>query len=308
MEQRTTNLKGVYFLANNRVLELCIAFLNSFRLYNKDLPLCLIPYDGEYDALEALSGQYGFFIFPDKELLISYDTLSLHFHDKVAGHYRKLAIWNGPFDSFVYIDMDTVVLRDFDFIFQLLSRYDILNASSDIPEARKWVWHDSVFHTTELTREQIAYAANTGFIASKKGLITHAAILEKAMHARTLSAHMNLYCFEQPFLNYLIVTSGKRYNSLYQLHREHQWIPREQWAGEKKGIVRNGKIYFKGRGGAILFLHWAGEWHVYPREQKVIRFLQRLRLMPPVPPATSFLMPYKKLWKYYRFLHQTKHQ
>lgn len=38
----------VYFMANNKVLDMTIAFLNSFRMHNKELPLCLIPYNNDF--------------------------------------------------------------------------------------------------------------------------------------------------------------------------------------------------------------------------------------------------------------------
>jgi hypothetical protein len=72
---------------------------------------------------------------------------------------------------------------------------------------------------------------------------------------------MELFCAEQPLLNYLIVSSGRPYTSLHVLnHRKRLNIPLEIWAGTPGGVVEEGKIKFQNRASPLL-VHWAGEWH-----------------------------------------------
>src|ERR1700730_17769535 len=107
--------RGVYFLANDRVLDLAIAFLNSFRRYNPEIPLCLVPFDENFDEVCDLRSKYVFSVFSDAIALQRCDELSKHFAGHRSGQFRKLAIWEGVFDEFIYIDVDTVVLSDIDF-------------------------------------------------------------------------------------------------------------------------------------------------------------------------------------------------
>ena len=46
--------RGVYFLANDGILDMAIAFLNSFRTYNPSTALCLIPYADDVEQLTSL--------------------------------------------------------------------------------------------------------------------------------------------------------------------------------------------------------------------------------------------------------------
>jgi hypothetical protein len=256
--------RGVYFLANDRVSDLAIAFLNSFRRFNTNIPLCLIPFDDNYKYIATLASQYRFMVFEDHQLLSACDRISKHFHGQTSGQYRKFAIWEGPFQEFLYIDIDTIVLANIDFAFELLHNYDVLTSHSNIERIRKWVWKDSIFIDEKLTREQISYAANTGFIVSRREALRLSDIItERLSDALALLPHMELLCAEQPFMNYVIVTSLKRYSSLFDIARREKRIdiPLERWAGAWFGDVRDGKVIRPPTHPPFLLVHWAGEWH-----------------------------------------------
>ena len=115
--------RGVYFLTNDKMYDFTIAFLNSFRKYNPVVPLCMIPYNDECEKITALKDVYKFTVFPNSLLLIECSQLSLQLHEKVCNEYRKLAMWEGVFDEFIYIDVDTVVLNDVSFLFDYLHSF-----------------------------------------------------------------------------------------------------------------------------------------------------------------------------------------
>jgi hypothetical protein len=297
--------RGVYFLANDRIFDLTVAFLNSFRKYNPEIPLCLIPFNADIERIAALQSIYGFSVFSDGNVLESCDAIGARFHGRPQGEYRKLAMWEGGFDEFIYIDVDTVVLTNIDFVFPFLSEYDFVTSHSNIPEIVKWVWKKSVYDSRQLTAGQIAYSANTGFIASKKEALSLEGIKNKVEPATVLSPHMNFFCKEQAFLNYVIVTSGKKYTSLHVLKISgiHPDIKTEHWAGLKHGVIKNGQIYFNNKPGSVLLLHWAGNWHPKRLDRVIYRLQVLLRLKKKEDePVISRFMSYKKLWKYYRFL------
>jgi hypothetical protein len=305
----SSHRRGAYFMSDDRILDLTIAFLNSFRKHNPEIPLRLIPYDDRTDRLRSLQTEYGFSVYDDEDVLSRCDELSVRFHGRVLGQYRKLAMWEGGFDEFVYIDCDTVVLGNVDFVFAYLDDHDVVTSHSNLRTLRQFVWKKTIYRTGLLTREQIAYSANTGFIASKRRVLPLESALDAARNAEKLTPHMVLYCAEQPFLNYLIVTSGKRYTSLRVLEKSRK-DPRmmaERWAGERWGVVRNGSIRFPGRRPPVLLLHWAGKWQPTATDRRLLSLLRRLGLKDRgEEPLMRFFMPYRRLWNHYRFLRERK--
>jgi hypothetical protein len=293
--------RGVYFLANDQVLHLTIAFFNSFRRYNPNTPLCLIPYNDDCRETVLLKDLYAFEIFGDPSLLRRCDEISRKFHGRINGTYRKLAMWGGLFDEFIYIDVDTIVLRNVDFVYRYLADFAFLTSHSNIPSIRRYVWKESIYKTGLLSAEQIDYSANTGFIASKKGAISSTSIENSLEGAVLLMPHFELHSQEQPFLNYLIVTSGKQYSSLSTLfnsREEDRRIKLEFWAGRKggrflEGEFINGEVYF--------LVHWAGCWQ--PR--RIDAFASLLMRTFAIGKRNSghdlyLFMPYKKFWMHYR--------
>jgi hypothetical protein len=296
--------RGYYFLANNTVLDLSIAFLNSFRTSNPDAQLCFIPYNDDHSEILALRDIYKFEVFGDSDLLRHYDCVSTRFHGNVDGSYRKLAMWDGIYEEFAYIDIDTIVLANADFAFRFLAEFPCLTSHSNIPQIRQFVWKDSIYETGRLSGEQISFSANTGFIVSEKGLIDRERIFKEVDNAVALKDHMALACQEQPFLNYLIVTSGKPFTSLHTLYYEHEIQDRimlEKWAGVRDSIALNGHLYPTTK--PTFLVHWAGEWQPDKFDFMCYKVLKRLRLMSEDRiPKLRILMPYKRLWKHYRYM------
>src|SRR4051812_23250796 len=103
--------RGVYFLANDPMIDLVITFLNSLRAQEPDIALCLIPYDDRTTRIRELASRYCFSVLDDVVALSACDEISSRFHGRIRGHYRKIAAWSGVFDEFVYIDIDTVLLK-----------------------------------------------------------------------------------------------------------------------------------------------------------------------------------------------------
>jgi hypothetical protein len=276
--------RGVYFLANDGILDLAIAFLNSFRTYNPSIALCLVPFDDAIEKLLQLRERYGFSVWQDEGLLSRCDEIAVRFHGETVGQYRKLSMWEGPFEEFVYIDTDTIVLEDISFVFPLLEQYAFVTSHSNLPGLRKWVWKETILKAGRLTAAQIAFAANTGFVVSRRGRLTLSGVEAKLTDALELLPHMELLCTEQPLLNYLIVSSGLAHTSLLNLRRSGTFLdlPLERWAGVPVGRVERGKIV-EPQNDRSLLVHWAGLWQGRERGQ----VLQR------------------ELWEYYRNLDWT---
>jgi len=258
--------RGVYFLANDAVFDQAVAFLNSFRQSNPDLDLCLIPFRSDIERLRRLGPIFKFSIFDEWELFRLTDIVSSKLHGNPVGEYRKLAAWHGPFERFIYVDVDTIVLSNFDFAFDLLDRYDFIVSHSNMDEIRKFVWKDSIVRSGLLSKSQIAYSANTGFIVSSKGLLSIRKIVGHIDRIARFAPYMELSSREQPLLNYLIVTGGMRRTSLHVLRWQKRMpgIPQEAWAGAEASVLRpDGMTVLDGKEERPLLIHWAGFWSAW---------------------------------------------
>jgi hypothetical protein len=276
--------RGVYFLANDFVLDRAIAFLNSFRKFNPSMALCLIPFGDDIEELLALRDRYGFDIWSgDPALLRACDEISQAYHGRRAGHYRKLVAWEGEFDQFIYIDTDTVVLRSVEHVFGLLDEAGFVTGYSNVAVSRKWVWRESIAETGRLSREQIEFAAGTGFVASRKECLRFASVTPRLAAAAELAPHMELISWEMPLLNYLIVTSGHPFTSLTRLVESGRTdLPVEWYAGQPLGEARGGE-FIPPYGPPVLLVHWSGYWWQLDRGE--------------VPQ-----LPHRELWHHYRHL------
>lgn len=285
--KNNTPLQGAYFMANNQVIDMAVAFLNSFRLYNKELPLCLIPIDDEYFEIEKLMYIYNFSIFTKNEILKKCDTISVKFHGNIVGEYRKLAAWEGDYEQFIYIDIYSVVLDDLSFIWANLIHCKIFTSSSNVPHERKNVWKDSIYIKNILNRSQILYSTNTSFLVSSKKTLPMNWVLDQVNKALELKGDMELSSKERPFLNFLIVTSGYNYGSLlwFSITKINKGRGRvvkfEFWAGKSGAVVKKGRLTDFGQY-PLFLVNWTG---ILGQNETDISKI-----------------PYKNLWDYYRNL------
>jgi len=298
-----TTHRGVYFLANDRVIELAIAFLNSFRHYNPTIPLCLIPYASDLQEISKLAEKYKFSIFSDQEILRECDRSSECIHGRIYGEFRKQSAWMGEFDQFFYIDIDTVVLQNIEFAFSFLSDYAFVASQSNTPGLTSFVWKKSIHSANTLTNEQIEFSANMGCFASRRGAVTLEDIADRLLSARPLIPHMALDYPDQGWLNYLVTTTCDRYTSLGVLRDKlGDSVPGEVWAGGKGASVRNGRIIYQGTELKNIFLvHWAGEWQ--PKECEWAAYHEAIAAGLEAPrPVIGASMPYREFWNAFRYL------
>jgi hypothetical protein len=297
--------RGIYFLANDRLFDQALAFLNSLRAHEPDTPLCLIPYDAQTTRIRALQSSHRFEVLNDPELLQWCDQTSLRFHPRVRGHYRKLAAWRGIFDEFIYFDVDTVVLRPVASFFSLLAHHDVVTASSDDPGSLQFVWKNPVFARRFLTQRELDYAANTGFILSHRGLFNREKAEFLIQEAVAIADAMELECVEQPLLNYLFIKSTTRFTSISQLNNAgaDPKLPVECWPGNPGLILEPpSACSYCGEPTAVFFVHWAGLMVPTPLEKRVYAFLSYFGL---TAPAQRLSIPQARIWRYYRDLRRS---
>lgn len=248
---------GIFILSSDIMYDMTLAFFESFRSFNPDIPIMLIPYDGEIGRLRSLARIYDFAIYEDSTMLRACDELSLHFHETPVGQYRKLLAWSGPYEHFIYIDIDTLVLHSVEFLFDLLHDYDLIVAESNLAGTNRFTWKkppDQYF-----SRKQIEYAANTGFMASRRGVISLAFALEHLAEAIKIKDYMELICTEQPLLNFLFIRANLNASSLLTLSGSEGSLPQQVWGGSLS-VDEDNNCDLPMRPYPILIIHWAGVW------------------------------------------------
>jgi hypothetical protein len=202
---------GVYILADDSMEDMGLACLNSLRTFEPSIPICFIPFHAESDRMRSHARSYGAWVWDDARTLQDCDEISLLFHTELMGHYRKLAAWSGPFERFLYVDVDTLFFQPLRSCFRLLDNYDVIAAVSNNPAIARFVWKDA----SELPSTGIdtLYAANTGVVFSKAGLFSQQQFYEMALASLRYKDNMALECIEQPLLNYIFTTSGIRWRA-----------------------------------------------------------------------------------------------
>jgi hypothetical protein len=132
---------GIYLLANDRFLQWTRALLNSLEFFEPDLPLTLIPYDGNAARVAALVGAHGHAVFANENLLASLDDLAIgSFGPRPGwvGAYRKFAAFSGPYARFLVLDADIVVTGSLLGVFDRLGPDCQLYAAQHTSTADAW--------------------------------------------------------------------------------------------------------------------------------------------------------------------------
>ncbi|HLO51739.1 MAG TPA: hypothetical protein VK211_25225 [Kamptonema sp.] len=275
--------RGIYIVANDKVMESAIALLNSIRCYNKDVAIFLIPFDDNYQKVAAtLSSLHGVKIFPNLEFIEEFTTKVADIFERdflaLPNKMRKLAVWFGPLEEFLYIDTDIIVFEDIAENLNKLSEVDFFCCDyHHLNEQLRNVFSPIVKEQHIFTNSQLQDVFNSGFWASRKGTIT-----EQQMYdiLRECSQHKDYFDFtqnvtDQPILNYMILKLiSKRCNLVKTGEQEPG-----SWAGSTHFQERDYILYDKGK--RLKYIHWAGI---------------------PIKPGS----PYWKLWKHYRYLHEDK--
>ena len=271
--------RGVYIVANEKVGDNAIALLASLRSHDPDVPVYMIPFNDDYQALfKKLNSLYQVQLFPDLAFLEAFTQKigEIFPRDFLAlpNKMRKLASWFGPLEEFLYIDTDILFFEPVSKTLAYLDQADFICCDYHF-KGRKLrdVFSPSVIECGIFPEDIVNSVFNSGLWGSKKGTIT----LEQ-MYQRLGECAQNRDYFDfsggttdQPIMNYLVLnTIDKRLNIA-------QIIPNEpgSWGGMKHFITREHALYDGET--RLRYLHWAGT------------------------PMRSG-GPYRELWEYYRYL------
>jgi hypothetical protein len=188
------------------------ATLASMRYYCPDVPVCLIV-DGDVDVSD-LEKEY------DLIVLRVYELPSVEMRNLVSGSGRtkQAAMWEGPFEYYVWLDSDAIVWGDFtsrvrtDVDFQIF--WSEISIPSDATEIPRWLTH-FYFDPVKLHRFDPDFEwrgkayFSSGAFACRRGAIPFKKWKEVELWGKQAPGLFGDF-YEQPMLNYLVHSMTQR--------------------------------------------------------------------------------------------------
>jgi len=117
----STKQYGMAIIANDKIINWLLPFLESYLATNAATPLYLIPYDDNVAMTRRAADVYGVhFVEPDSAEL---DALAKRLYPMFPGYRRRLRKFLClalPLDEVIYLDADIILFRDFSEMFGLL--------------------------------------------------------------------------------------------------------------------------------------------------------------------------------------------
>ncbi|MCI0465770.1 MAG: hypothetical protein L0Y57_02010, partial [Beijerinckiaceae bacterium] len=243
---------GMAAIANDKIIQWLLPFLESYLATNAATPLYLIPYDENVALTRRAADIYGVhFVEPDSAEL---DALAKRLYPMFPAHRRRLRKFLSlalPLDEVIYLDADVILFRDFsqmfgrieagkrDFIVAAQTADYVYNKNRDQYDFLRGVmlFNDGFF---------VASAAILGLkhfldVIEKDELIFHD-VRQRGM------------LFAQPLTNFVVHRLGLRITPLYAC------IPGA--SGESfykaEGVTFDADGPRDNLGDRIYFAHWAG--------------------------------------------------
>lgn len=295
---------GIYTLANDVVYDQLIALLNSIETnVGRDFPVCVIPYDHRMTrvAEEIQRRSANVTLLDDNDALTrweqfaakiweyhptAYDVWNLRGVSGVnrMGMHRRFCAFDGPFDRYIYLDADTLVLGDIKPIFEPLDQVD-------------WVVYDFQYkdpthvfnvHSPQLSQvfseEQLDKIFCAGMYAANRGVFSQAQLDWLLEQLKTEADVLYINGPDQAIVNYMVLKLGLSIRNL------SKWLPADQVTGccatSSHFEVQND--YLVDRGKRLTYLHYIGIGS---------RFFTRLC------GGENLDFPYRDTFLHYRYLH-----
>lgn len=307
-------MDGICTLANDAVYDQLVALLNSIEaILGTEVPVCVYPYDDNTGKIAAEIARR-----PNVQLYQNQDSIDRwdqFFRDAWATHpgaeqswqkinsasyakhgvhrfgtHRRMCAFDGPFERFLYMDADTLLMGSVDQIFRQLETHD-------------WVIYDFQHtdpgHVFNIASPKLAslFPADkmraamfcSGFYASKKNMFDSVQrdwLLSKLREGD--SEVLYLMSADQPILNYMVMRSQLSvYNFALNLGDQ-----RTGCCVTSDHFEEQDHILFD-RGHRLTYLHYIG---------------LSSSLFRRICAGENIEFPYRDLFLHYRYLHQPENR
>jgi hypothetical protein len=299
---------GIYTLANDVVYDQLVALLNSIEInMGQHTPVYVIAYDDRLEKVRAeVTARNNVNLLDDPEILKRWEDFSLQIwqtHPTALKNWQEKGI-NGvnrlgmhrrfcgfdpasPFEKFIYLDADILVLNSLDPIFEKLDTFDFAVYDFQYKDLAhvynpKSERLSQVFEVSRLASEIFC----AGMYGSKRGLFNQEQRDGLVAHLKAGDSEI-LYpnAPDQSILNYMAMKSGLSiYNFALQL-------PGDQRTGNSVTSphfeMKNQVLYDKGN--RLTYLHYIG------LSSKLFKELCE---------GKNIDFPYRDIFLHYRYLHE----
>ncbi len=248
----TAPRRGMAIVANDKIADWLLPFLESWKQHSATVPLYLIPYDDNLTLTRRAALAYGVTIVEDEPRAI--DRLAADLYPLFPGYrrrLRKLAALALPLDEVIYIDVDIVLFRDFTPLFGQLKKgetdFIVASPSFDYVYNKKRADHDFL---------KDALLFNDGFF------LTSRKILDLDMFIRTIEKDAKLFhsvrkrgmLFAQPVVNFVC----HRNNLAIRIVTDVVPSASHESFYKATGVTWKDGAPLDQAGREIYFCHWAG--------------------------------------------------
>ena len=298
-------MDGICTLANDRVYDQVVALLNSIEaIAGKEMPVCIYPYDDNIAKLSLeVSQRSSVQIYNNRESIDKWDNFARAAWDTHPtanqiwqqagskgyhrfGTHRRYCAFDAPFDRFLYMDADTLLMSPVDNIFNLLNSNDCVVYDFQHKDPTHVYTVKSPKLATVFSPQRIATEIFcSGFYASKKDLFTEERRKEIINYLKSGEAEI-LYPMapDQTLINYMMMRSGC---SIYNLSLH---LPKLEVTGccVTSSHFQNQDRILYDKGKRLTYIHYIG---------------LSSRLFTRVCEGENINFPYRDLFLYYRYLH-----
>lgn len=242
---------GVAILANDRVHDWLIAFLQSFRRHNPDLPLFVLPYDERTAQVRALAERYRFrFVDYDFAEIDRFARRLYPFHPIRRRRVRKFAALDLDLDTVIYADVDTVVLHDFAPLGGLLKPGEVelvyASRSPGFVYREGYQAIPGLEHATEFS---------DGFFVTSRSFLSTRKLIDTVIgNLATYRAARQAHAYAQPVLNFAVHMMGLPVRPVSQVTPDLS----DETFYKGEGITRADGDFLDKEGRRMLLMHWAG--------------------------------------------------
>ena len=303
---------GIYTLANDVVYDQLIALLNSIEVnLGPDFPVCVIPYDDRQDKIiPEIQGRKNVQLLDNPAILNRWEDFSTKIWESHPnafaswqekgvsgvnrmGMHRRFCAFDAqsPFERFIFLDADILVLNSFDDLFEKLNQNDVVVYDFQYKDPTHVYDVNSAKLLEIFSKERIeSEIFCAGLYASKRGLFPEEKrnwLLEKLKSGEAEILYINGP--DQSIVNYMTMRLQMQVYNL-SLH-----LP----PAEKTGCSvtsphfenRDHLLYDKGV--RLTYLHYIGV---------------SSKAFTRVCSGENLDFPYREIFLYYRYLHEPEKQ
>ena len=301
--------RGIYTLANDVVYDQLVALLNSIQQNSGHIPVCVIAYNNQIERVSAeIAKRDNVSLLNDPELFKFWEAFSLRVWQthptaikqwkasgvktqfyRVGENHRYVSFDPAaPFEEFIYLDADTLVMQPLDFMFERLAQADMVVYDFQFKDLSHIFNVNSDKLTTVFSEERLQRDIFcSGCYASKRGLFSKAE-LDHVVDTLGQGNSEVLYMGapNQSLLNYMVQINNHSVHNV-ALEWRDQGKATGNAVSSKHFVEKEGLVY--DHGNLLTYLHFIG------LSSKIFRR---------VCSGENLDFPYRKTFLHYRYLHE----